>query len=51
MKRIALFLLALLLAFSLISCTPETPDDTDKGNQGWLDGEGEQDTPITDLPW
>ena len=53
MKRIALFLLALLLAFSLISCTPENPDDDiDKGNQDFLNGENDRDTPVTDItPW
>ena len=52
MKRIALFILALVLAFGLCACTPENPDDgIDKGNQGWQNGEDELDTPIYEIPF
>ena len=49
MKKFISLLLALILAFALVSCTPETPEDdnpVDKGNQEWGDG---VDTPIVDI--
>lgn len=53
MKRIALFILALLLAFSLISCTPEEPEDDDPetGDSGISDVLPGADTPTEDYPW
>ena len=49
MKKIIALLLSILLAFVLVSCTPEEqPEGPDKGDQGWYDGE-ETDTPIIDL--